>query len=283
MPEMQRGWVITGCSSGFGRELAIAVLERGDRAVVTARRAEAVQDLADAYPDQAVAMALDLNHRDGIVPFARAAEQTLGAVDVLVNNAGYGVMGAVEELTPEEYRPMFETNFFGPVELTRALLPAMRERRRGHIVNVSSIAGVITRGAYGFYAATKFALEGVSEALAAEVGPLGIRVTLVEPGPFRTDFAGRSLQVARSVIDDYADTAGAGRAAITQRDGRQPGDPARAARLILEAVDAEHPPFRIPMGTFAHQRVREKIAALEAALAWEDRAGAGTEFPPNTR
>ncbi len=279
MSKTQRRWLITGCSSGFGRELAKAVLARGDRAVITARHTESLQDLVSAYPDTAMAKALDLTKQESIPPFMRAVERSLGGVDVLVNNAGFGVLGAVEELTPEEYRPMFETNFFGTVELTRALLPAMRERRSGHIVNVSSIAGVITRGAYGFYAATKFALEGVSEALAAELSPLGIHVTLVEPGPFRTDFAGRSLQLSRTVIEDYADTAGASRAAISQRNGRQTGDPARAAAVILQAVDAEQPPFRLPLGAFAHQRVREKVAALEDALAWEAIAGKATEFP----
>lgn len=280
MNKAQRRWLITGCSSGFGRELAKAVLARGDRAVVTARSTGPLQDLVDAYPEQAMAKALDLTKQETIAPFARAVERTLGGVDVLVNNAGFGVMGAVEELTPEEYRPMFETNFFGTVELTRALLPGMRQRRTGHIVNVSSIAGVITRGAYGFYAATKFALEGVSEALAAELAPLGIHVTLVEPGPFRTDFAGRSLQLSKTVIDDYAATAGASRAAISQRNGRQSGDPARAARVMIQAVDADRPPFRLPLGSFAYQRVREKIAALETdALAWEATAGKATEFP----
>ncbi len=279
MNKTQRRWLITGCSSGFGRHLAEAVLARGDRAVVTARHTEALEDLVSAYPDLAEAKALDLTRQESIAPFARAVERSLGGVDVLVNNAGFGVLGAVEEVTPEEYRPMFETNFFGTAELTRALLPGMREQRSGHVVNISSIAGVITRGAYGFYAATKFALEGLSEALAAELAPLGIHVTLVEPGPYRTDFAGRSLRLAERVIDDYADTAGASRSAIAQRNGRQTGDPARAAQVILQAVDAEQPPLRLPLGGFAHQRVREKIQALEKALAWEAVAGKATEFP----
>ncbi|MCC5809743.1 MAG: SDR family NAD(P)-dependent oxidoreductase [Ectothiorhodospiraceae bacterium] len=274
-----RNWLITGCSSGFGRELARTVLEQGDRAVITARSKESLRELAEAYPDCAIPMALDLTRQNEIRPFAQAAEAALGQVDILVNNAGFGVMGAVEEVEPEEYRPMFETNFFGTVELTRALLPAMRARRSGRIVNVSSIAGVITRGAYGFYAATKFALEAISEALSAELQPLGMHVTLIEPGPFRTDFAGRSLRMAKRVIEDYADTAGASRTAITQRDGRQTGDPARAAQVIIQAVTSEKPPLRLPLGSFAYQRVREKITALQTdADAWEGIAGKAVEF-----
>ncbi len=275
----KKNWVITGSSSGFGRELAKAVLERGDRVVITARSTDSLRELTDAYPDNAIPMALDLTRHETIKPFAKAAEQALGHVDVLVNNAGFGVMGAVEEVEPEEYRPMFETNFFGAVELTRALLPAMRARRSGHIVNISSIAGIITRGAYGFYAATKFALEAISEALAAELKPLGMHVTLIEPGPFRTDFAGRSLRMAKTMIDDYADTAGASRAAIAERNGRQTGDPARAAQVILQAVASENPPLRLPLGSFAYQRVREKITALQTdADAWEGVAGKAVEF-----
>lgn len=277
---MQRVWVITGASSGFGRALARAVLGQGDRAVVTARQRGAVQDLADAHPGQAFPLALDLTDADSVPTAAAAAEQAFGHVDVLVNNAGFGVIGAVEEMTPAEYRPMMEANFFGTVAFTRALLPAMRRRRSGHIVNISSVAGVTARPGYGFYAASKFALEGLSEALAGELKPLGLHVTLIEPGPFRTEFTGRSLRLAEQVIDDYATTSGASRETVTKRHGNQPGDPDRAAQVILEAVAAEQPPLRIPLGSYAYGRIREKLAAVTADIdAWEDRAAKATEFP----
>ncbi len=277
---MQRVWVITGASSGFGRALAEAVLQGGDAAVLTARRQEAVQDLAERYPDQVATLALDLTDGERIAEAAAAAEDAFGRVDVLVNNAGFGVIGAVEEMTPAEYRPMLEANFFGTVEFTRALLPGMRGRRGGRIVNISSVAGMTARPGYGFYAASKFALEGLSEALAGELEPLGIHVTLIEPGPFRTEFTGRSLRLADHVIEDYATTSGASRETVTNRHGNQPGDPQRAAQVILEAVAMDNPPLRIPLGRYAYGRMREKLAAVAADIdAWESRAGAPTEFP----
>lgn len=279
----KRNWVITGASSGFGRALANAVLARGDRAVVTARHRDAVQELADTYPGQVATLALDLTHADQIPGAARATEEAFGPVDVLVNNAGFGVIGAVEEMTPEEYRPMLEANFFGTIAFTRALLPGLRRRRQGHIVNISSVAGLSSRPGYGFYAASKFALEGASEALAGELKPLGIHVTLVEPGPFRTEFTGRSLRLAERVIDDYAGTSGVSRETITNRHGNQPGDPQRAAQVILAVVDAPEPPLRVPLGSYAYGRIREKLDAVRADLdAWEPLAGKAAEFPESS-
>lgn len=277
---MQRVWVITGASSGFGRALAEAVLRGGDATVLTARQQEAVQDLAQRYPGQVATLALDLTDTEGTAAAAAAAERAFGQVDVLVNNAGFGLIGAVEEMTPAEYGPMLEANFFGTVEFTRALLPGMRRRRSGRIVNISSVAGMTARPGYGFYAASKFALEGLSEALAGELEPLGIHVTLIEPGPFRTEFTGRSLRLAEHVIEDYATTSGASRETVTNRHGNQPGDPQRAAEVILEAVAMDNPPMRIPLGRYAYGRIREKLAAVTADIdAWESRAGAPTEFP----
>lgn len=277
---MPRNWIITGASSGFGRALAEAVLAQGDHAVVTARSEASLTDLHSAYPGRVAPIALDLTQPERITPAAREAENAFGHVDVLVNNAGYGVIGAVEEMSPAEYRPMMEANFFGTVEFTRALLPAMRARGRGHIVNISSVAGITARPGYGFYAASKFALEGMSEALASELRPLGIYVTLIEPGPFRTEFTGSSLQLAEQVIDDYAATAGASRETVRSRHGNQPGDPTRAAAVILEAVASENPPLRLPLGSYAYGRMHEKLASVAADLdAWESRAGAATEFP----
>ncbi|MDN3516545.1 oxidoreductase [Aquisalimonas lutea] len=272
-------WFITGCSTGLGRALAEAVLDNGGRAVITARDPRSLDPLVERYGDRAVALALDLNRPDQVAEAARRAASAYDGLDVLVNNAGYGLVGAVEETDPAEYRPLFETNFFATVELTRALLPLFRRQRRGRIINISSIAAMAPRPGYGFYAATKAALEAVSESLAQELRPLGIAVTLVEPGPFRTDWAGRSLQLADTAIDDYADTSGASRQAVRERNGRQAGDPARAARVIMAAAQAEQPPLRLPLGSFPYRRMREKLGEIEGELAqWEDRAGAAVEF-----
>jgi NAD(P)-dependent dehydrogenase (short-subunit alcohol dehydrogenase family) len=275
-----RTWLITGCSSGFGRALAQAALEAGDRVLLTARDPAALEPLVAQYPERAAGERLDVTQPAQIAQVVAMAEQRFGAIDVLVNNAGYGVVGALEEIEPAEYRPMFEANFYGAMEMIRSVLPGMRRRRRGHIVNISSIAGLTCRAGYSFYGASKFALEGASEALAEEVAPLGIKVTLVEPGPFRTDFAGRSLQRAATRIDEYADTSGANIDAIAQRNGSQLGDPARAAQAILAAVNAERPPLRLPLSTYAYDRARTKLASLAAELdAWEAVGGKATEFP----
>jgi NAD(P)-dependent dehydrogenase (short-subunit alcohol dehydrogenase family) len=274
-----RTWLITGCSSGFGRALSEAVLADGDIAVLTARNPGSLAELVERYPRQARTMTLDVTRPEQIARVVAETEAQYGGIDVLVNNAGYGVIGAIEETPPEDYRPMFEVNFFGAMEVIRAALPGMRRRRRGHIVNMSSVAGYACRPGYGFYAASKFALEGASEGLAKEVEPLGIAVTLIEPGPFRTDFAGRSLRKTDIELDDYAPTSGASRAAITERDGQQPGDPRRAAALIIEATRAEEPPLRLPLGRHAYARARDKVAAWNGIIeTWEERAGAAVEY-----
>lgn len=275
-----RNWLITGCSSGFGRALAQAALAEGDNVVLTARATDTLNELIDQYPRRALPMRLDVTDPEQITAAVRVAEQTFGGVDVLVNNAGYGLIGAIEETDPAEYRSMFETNFFGAIAMTQAVLPAMRRRRRGHIVNISSVAALTCRPGYGFYAASKSALEGASEALAQELRPLGIFVTLVEPGPFRTDFAGRSLGMAENVIDDYAATSGASRDAIRGRSGSQAGDPARAAEVIIAATRVVEPPLRLPLGSHAYDRIREKLAAVTADVEqWEAAAGRAVEFP----
>ncbi|WP_290651653.1 oxidoreductase [Aquisalimonas sp.] len=275
----ERRWFITGCSSGLGRALAEAVLDNGERAVITARDTASLEPLVRRHGDRVRALALDLAQPAQIAELAREAEAAFGGVDVLVNNAGYGLVGAIEETGPDAYRPLFETNFFGTLELTRALLPGFRQRRQGRIINMSSIAAMAARPGYGFYAATKAALESTSEALAQELKPFGISITLVEPGPFRTDWAGRSLQFAEPAMDAYADSSGASREAVRQRNGRQAGDPVRAAQVILEVAGIEKPPFRLPMGTFPYKRLREKLAEIQAeADQWEQRAGAAVEF-----
>src|SRR5450432_692531 len=207
-------WFITGCSTGLGRALADRVLQKGLRVVVTARDPARIRDLASTYPNTSLALALDVANAGQRADAVAQAEKIFGRIDVLVNNAGYGYLAAVEEGEDDEVRAMFETNFFGLVALTNDVLPGMRSRGRGHIINISSVGGLIGNPSSGYYNATKFAVEGLSEALSKEVEPLGIRVTVIEPGPFRTDWAGRSLKQPRTQIEAYAKTAGARRAEI---------------------------------------------------------------------
>ncbi|MFD6277203.1 oxidoreductase [Streptomyces sp. NPDC060209] len=263
-------WFITGCSTGLGRALAEAVLERGWNAVVTARSVSKVQDLAAAHSETALALALDVGDTAGVARAMEQAEDRFGAVDVLVNNAGHGYRAAVEEGEDAEVGELFATNFFGPVALIKAVLPGMRARRRGAIVNVSSIAGQYSSPGSGYYSATKFALEGMSDALSKEVGPLGIKVLVVEPGAFRTDFAGRSLQQSRTPIEDYAGTAGLRRKENDTTHGRQPGDPEKAPQVIIDALESGNTPFRLLLGSDAVTVVREELTARIGEVdAWE--------------
>ena len=246
-----RVWLVTGTSSGFGRAVARAALSRGDMVVGTARRAERLDDLIQEAPQgKAHALSLDLTDAEGI---RRAVEEILerfGRIDVLVNNAGHGQVGAVEETTEEELRSIFEVHLFGPAALARAVLPDMRRHRSGAIVQVSSFGGQVAYPGFSAYCATKFALEGFSEALAAEVAPMGIKVLIVEPGAFRTGFSGGGL-VESQALPEYQATVGATREMIKGIDGTQPGDPSKAAEAILTALDAEDTPLRLPLGNDA--------------------------------
>lgn len=275
---MQKTWLITGCSGGFGRVLARAVLARGDRVVATARDPHSLGDLVDRHPDTARTYPLDVT-KGGAAAAVALAEEAFGGLDILVNNAGYGFIGAIEEATPDEYRPVFETNVFGLIETTRAALPALRRTGGGRIVNFSSGAGIAGIAGDGYYNATKFAVEGLSEALAQEVAPLGIAVTVVEPGPFRTEFLGRSMKVAKAELPAYAETAGQRRAYRGDNDGKQAGDPEKAIAVVLKAVDADEPPLHLPLGERAYSLARTKFAAfLESMDAWEaDAAATGFE------
>jgi NAD(P)-dependent dehydrogenase (short-subunit alcohol dehydrogenase family) len=265
-----KAWLITGCSSGFGRVLAEAVLARGDRAMLTARDVSRLADLAGRYPDRARTGRLDVTDTAEIRAVVEATREAFGGLDVLVNNAGFGLLGAVEETEPHEYRPMFEANLFGSIEMIRGALPLLRSRPGGRIVQLSSVGGISARPGFGLYSASKFAVEGLAEALAAEVEPLGLSVVIVEPGSFRTDFLGRSLRQAARRIPAYDATAGATRNVSASRDGRQPGDPARAVEVILEAVDSDKPPLRLALGADAYERIRAKLARVAADLdAWE--------------
>ncbi len=263
-------WLITGCSTGFGRELAKLVLAHGWRAIVTARDPDKVADLVQGHEDRALALALDVNHRAQIDSVVQQAEARFGAIDVLVNNAGYGYLAAVEEGEEREVRAMFETNVFGLIAATQAVLPGMRQRRRGHIVNISSVGGLVSFPATGFYHATKYAVEGLSESLAQEVAPLGIKVTIVEPGPFRTDWAGRSIKQSATRIADYDQTAGERRGQTEARSGNQPGDPVRAAEAIIAVVQSTTPPLRLVLGKPALGLARGKLDALRQDFdTWE--------------
>ena len=278
---MQPVWFITGCSTGFGRELAKLVLAKGWRAVVTARKLEQIEDLAKGQ-ENALALTLDVTDKAQVAEAVKQAEAKFGQVDVLVNNAGYGYLAAIEEGEDDAVRAMFETNFFGLVELTKAVLPGMRARKSGTIVNISSIGGLVSFGATGYYHATKYAVEGLSESLSIETKPLSIKVLIVEPGPFRTDWSGRSIIQSKTVIEDYDPTAGQRRRATEANSGKQAGDPVRGAEAIIEAVTSENPPLRLVLGKPALGLAYKKLDALKADFdAWESTT-LGADFPETT-
>jgi NAD(P)-dependent dehydrogenase (short-subunit alcohol dehydrogenase family) len=264
-------WFITGCSTGLGRSLAEAVLAAGHNAVVTARDEAKVQDFATRFPATAYAAALDVTNKRQMAEVVADAEKRFGSIDVLVNNAGYGYRGAVEEGDEQEVADLFATNFFGTVSMIKAVLPGMRARRSGTILNISSIAGRLAAPGSGYYSASKFAVGGMSDALRKELEPLGIRVTIVEPGAFRTDFAGRSLQQARTKIDDYASTAGPRRKENDKTHGTQPGDPERAAAALLDLVTRPELPARLLLGSDAVKIVGNEVDSQRREIdAWKD-------------
>lgn len=271
-------WFITGCSTGLGRALAQAVLERGENVAATARDPRALHDLAERHPDTALVLALDVTDPVQVAEAVRRAQDAFGGIDVLVNNAGYGYRAAVEEGEDAEVQRLFATNFFGPVALVKAVLPAMRAGRRGTIVNVSSIGARRCPPGSGYYSATKAALEAMTTSLRTETAPLGIKVFAVEPGAFRTDFSGRSLTQAATPIPDYAETAGKRRKENDTVHGTQPGDPRRAAEAIIATVASPEPPALLLLGSDA--------VAIAAAVSDAGRAEAdawhavsvGTDF-----
>jgi NAD(P)-dependent dehydrogenase (short-subunit alcohol dehydrogenase family) len=272
-------WLITGCSTGFGRELARAVLERGDRCVVTARRPETVADIVAGHEERALVQRLDVTVPADVDATVAAAESRFGRVDVLVNNAGIGYFGSFEESDEAEVRRMFEINVHGLVRMTRAVLPGMRARRAGHIVNISSIGGLRAFPALSFYHATKFAVVGLSESLAQEVAPLGIRVTIVGPSGFRTDWAGRSANEASMGIPEYAESAYKNQHNLRNNSGKQPGDPVRAAAAIIGAIEAPEPPLHLLLGKAAVRGARAKMEMLrEQVDRWES-VSVGADFP----
>jgi short-subunit dehydrogenase len=274
-----RTWFITGASTGFGRLLAEEVLKSGGKVIATARNIDKVIDLEEKYPGQAKAFALDVTDYPQVISVVAQTTASYGPIDVLVNNAGYGLAGAVEEATEEEFMPMFNTNVFGLIHVTQAILPHLRSRHSGHILNLSSVGGLVSSPGMGFYNATKYAVEGLSEALAAEVKPLGIHVTIVEPGPFRTDFLGRSGEHAATVIPDYDTTAGNMRRYFGDQDGKQKGDPLRAVHAMMAVVDSPTPPLRLLLGAAALQRVRAKLDSWQKEIAAWESTTVGADFP----
>lgn len=275
---MNKTWLITGCSNGLGRHLAEAVLTRGDQLVATARNIATLQDLEFRFPKQVRLVHLDVTQPETAVNAIAVAEDAFGGLDVLVNNAGYGLIGAVEEAVASEYRPLFETNVFGLIEVTRAALPALRRRGSGRIVNISSGAGIAGSAGSGYYNASKFAVEGLSEALASEVAPLGIAVIIAKPGPFRTSFLGRSIVLAEQEIPAYSQTAGKRRQYRNTNNGLQAGDPTKAADVILLAVDSDQPPLHLPVGPAAFGIFERKVASVRNDFeAWRSVASA-TDF-----
>ncbi len=277
--EDKKVWLITGCSTGFGRELAKQLLEKGERVVVTARDASKVRDLVEINEKNALAVALDVTDVLQVKAAVEKAEARFGRIDVLVNNAGFGYFGSIEESEEREVRAMFEANFWGLSAMTRAVLPLMRKRRSGTIVNISSIGGFVGNPGVGYYNATKFAVNGFSEALKKEVEPLGIKVLLVQPSGFRTDWAGRSANDAPATILDYRETADKNKETIRGYSGKQDGDPIRAARAIIDAVERKDSPFNLLLGKAALRGARLKLENLEKDFDANAEITEAVDFP----
>ncbi len=272
-------WLITGCSTGLGRALAERVLAQGCRAVVTARETSAVAGLVATADDRALAFGLDVTSSEQIASVVAAAMQRFGRIDVLVNNAGYGYQSTVEEGEEAEIRAQFDTNVFGLFALTRAVLPIMRAQHSGHIINITSVAGLIGFPGSGYYAASKHAVEGWSDALRAEVEPLGIGVTCVEPGPFRTDWAGRSLRQTASKIADYTDSAGRRLQATREGSGLQNGDPVRAADAMIAITRQPGAPRHLVLGAMGYDAVSNRLQERLAEIQAQREASLSADFP----
>ena len=272
-------WFITGCSSGFGWEFVRAALAHGFRVAATAREPQKLDALIAEHHDRARALALDVTNDEQIKRAVRETERAFGRIDVLVNNAGYGYLAAVEEGEEKDIRAIFDTNFFGLAAVIRAVLPGMRARRHGYIVNIASVGGIIGFPGSGYYAATKFAVEGLSESLAKEVEPLGIRVLLVEPGPFRTDWAGRSLKQSPLFIPDYEETAGRRRREIGTYSGTQPGDPARAAEVLIQVIQSPTPPAHLVLGRQGCENVEKQLRSMLQSLDIWRSAALRADYP----
>ena len=276
---MKKVWLITGCSTGFGRALAQEVLAKGYNAAVAARNTDDVKDIINAYPDTALAVRLDVTVSAEIAAAVESTVKRFGQIDVLVNNAGIGYFAAIEESEDEQVRRMFEINVFGLAKMTQAVLPVMRKQRSGHILNISSIGGLRSFPGVGFYNATKFAVDGFSEALSKETAPLGIKVTIIAPSGFRTDWAGRSAKDTTIKIDDYATTAGKNSEDIRGYSGNQPGDPVRAAKAMISVTESDNPPLRLLLGVAALKGARAKVEELIHDFDTWAEVTEGADFP----
>ncbi len=262
-------WLITGCSTGIGREIALAALAAGHQVAATARRPETIADIAAAN-ERAIALTLDVTDQQQIAAAVKMTTDAYGGIDVLVNNAGYGYMSAVEEGEDHEVRRLFDTNYFGVVDTLKAVLPIMREQRSGHVINISSMTGLVANPPNAYYSSTKFALEALSEALAKEVNPLGIRVTAIEPGAFRTDWGSRSMRETATPIEDYADNVGARKELIKAFADHLPGDPRKVAEAVVMVAALSDPPLRLLLGQDVLQATREKLRDMNASIdQWE--------------
>ena len=279
MINMKKVWFITGCSTGFGRYLAIEALSKGYQVVVAARNPNDVIDIVANYPTSSLVVKLDVTNANDIKEAITATIEKFGRIDVLVNNAGIGYFGAIEESEEEEVRRMFEINVFGLAHMTQSVLPYMRKQRSGHILNVASIGGLRSFPGVGFYNATKYAVDGLSESLSKEVAPLGIKVTIIAPSGFRTDWAGRSANESKTFIDDYATTAGKNRSDIRSISGQQAGDPVRAAKAMIQIVEVENPPLRLLLGAAALKGARIKLEELKNDFDTWAEVTEGADYP----
>lgn len=272
-------WFITGTSTGFGRLLAEEVLREGGRVIATARKLEQITDLQRAHPQTARVFGLDVTNPEQIESVAAEAVASFGRIDVLVNNAGYGIAGGIEEATEEEFLPVFDTNVFGLIRVTRAFLPQFRKQRDGHIINMSSMAGIGGSAGWGYYNATKFAVEGFSEALAGEMAAIGVKVTIIEPGPFRTDFLGRSGVLAKREIAEYKPALDPVRHYFSANAGVQRGDPAKAIQAILDVAASSNPPLHLLLGAAAYNRMKGKLDQWHKEMAQYESVTLGADFP----
>jgi len=275
---MSKVWLITGSSTGFGRVLAEVLLEKGERVVATARNLESLADLQKQYPDSLKALTLDVTNFAQIDEVIKSSNDWANRIDVLVNNAGFGLVGAIEECSMDEIRHQFETNLFGAIAMIQAVLPTMRAQKSGHILNISSVVGLTSYMGTGFYSATKHALEAINESLGKEMETFGIKSIAINPGPFRTDFAGRSLRLSAKTIDAYDGPVHDRRTGIQEMDGTQVGDPYKAALAMIAVVEAENPPQNLPLGKMAYDVFHDKAKKLvEDTETWKD-TSLGADF-----
>ncbi|SMB91263.1 short-chain dehydrogenase/reductase SDR [Hymenobacter roseosalivarius DSM 11622] len=279
MPTNSKNWFITGVSTGFGASLAELLLQKGDKVAATFRQQQQADEFTQKAGTNGRGFVCEVTDESQVKQAVTDAIQTLGHLDVIVNNAGYGSMGSIEEITAEEAHRQFDVNVFGPLHVLRAVLPHLRERKSGHVLNITSIGGLKTFPGVGVYNASKFALEAIGESLAQQVGPLGIKVTNIEPSGFRTDWAGRSASFADTQIEDYRATVGENLKGIQSYSGRQPGDPDRAAQIMYDLVRQENPPLHLPLGKAAVKSARDKFTSLMKELEGVAEIGNSADFP----